>query len=101
GGVVRFTTNKGTRKLRLMREYQRVALCVQLAESPYMYVTVEGPVTKIEAADVERDMRPIAYRYLGAYNGERYIESLGGEAAADNSVLVCMRPERWYSADYS
>jgi hypothetical protein len=52
-------------------------------------------------SDVERDVRPLAHRYLGAEFGDRYIESTGGADDRGNNVLVKMRPERWLTTDYS
>jgi len=100
GGEVRFTTGKKSRKVKLLKQAGRFALCVQDEAPPYKYVTVEGPVTAIAAADLNRDVRPLAYRYLGQEAGEQHVQSIGGEAAADDEVVVRMRPERWYSADY-
>ncbi len=100
GGEVRISTQKTSRKLELIKKAGRFTLSVQLAESPYRYVTVEGPLVSLEPTDLERDLRPVAHRYLGEYNGDRYVESIGGDAAADNSILIRMRPERWFSADY-
>ena len=62
-------------------------------------VSVEGPVVAIEPADVERDRRPLARRYLGAQRGDRYIEETRGEYAGN--VLVRMLPQRWLTVDYA
>lgn len=99
GGEVRISTGKNSRKVSLLAQYGRLSLCVQDEKPPYRYVTVEGPVT-IEAADLERDIRPLAYRYLGSHDGEQYIESIGGDMAADDEVVIRLCPEHWYSADY-
>jgi hypothetical protein len=37
-------------------------------------VSVEGPITATEVADLEWDLRRLAQRYLGVYTGDRYIE---------------------------
>ena len=39
----------------------------------------------------------MAHRYFGAELGDLYIESIKGEA----SLTWTMRPERWWSVDYS
>lgn len=65
----------------------------------YRYVSVEGPIVAVDPADVERDLRPLARRYLGAHEGDAYIESTR-EEHSDN-VLVRMRPERWLAVDFS
>ena len=64
----------------------------------YKYVSVEGPIVAVEAADLERDRRPLARRYLGAELGDRYIEDTRDVAGY---VLIRMRPERWLTVDYT
>ena len=58
---------------------------------PYKYVSVEGPIVAIEAADLERHRRPLAHHYLGLGVGDRYIESTRDLVVA----LFRMHPERW------
>lgn len=100
-GEVHVWTGGNTRKARLIREAGRFSLVVQDPRPPYKYVSVEGPLVDIEPAQLERDIRPLAHRYLGIDEGERYIDSLGGDSAGQGDILVRMRPERWLSADYS
>ena len=52
----------------------------------------------VEAADLERDRRPLARRYLGTELGDRYLENTRDVVG---SVLVRMRPERWRTVDYA
>jgi uncharacterized protein len=99
GGELRIVTAKTSRKAQLLRHAGRFSVCVQTEILPYKYVSVEGPVVAIEAADVERDRRPLARRYLGAQKGDRYIEETRGEYAG--SVLVRMLPQRWLTVDYA
>jgi PPOX class probable F420-dependent enzyme len=99
GGELRVATGKHSRKGRLLAHAGRFSLCVQTETPPYQYVSVEGPITAIEAADVERDVRPVARRYLGAQEGDRFIERTR-EVHAD-SIVIRMRPERWLTADYA
>jgi PPOX class probable F420-dependent enzyme len=100
GGELRLVTERDSRKGRLLAQARRCSLCVQSETPPYQYVSVEGPVVALEDADLERDVRPLARRYLGRELGDRYVESTGGEEARGGSVLVRMRPERWLSVDY-
>jgi hypothetical protein len=72
---------------------------VQTETPPYRYVSVEGPITAIAAVDVERDARPLARRYLGVEEGDRFLERTR-EVYAD-SIVIRMRPERWLTADYA
>jgi nitroimidazol reductase NimA-like FMN-containing flavoprotein (pyridoxamine 5'-phosphate oxidase superfamily) len=98
GGEVRIITGRTSRKGKLLERAGRFTLCVQTETLPYKYVSVEGLIVAVEAANLERDRRPLARRYLGTELGDRYIEStrdlVGG-------VLVRMRPERWLTVDYA
>lgn len=93
-------TERGSRKGRLLEQARRLSLCAQTETPPYRYVSVEGPVVSIAPADLERDMRPLAHRYLGRELGDRYIEATGGAGARAENVVVRMRPARWLSVDY-
>jgi nitroimidazol reductase NimA-like FMN-containing flavoprotein (pyridoxamine 5'-phosphate oxidase superfamily) len=99
GGELRIVTGKASRKGRLLDRAGRFSLCVQTEIPPYRYVSVEGPIIAIEAADVERDVRPLARRYLGREGGDAYIASTRDEHV--DNVLVRMRPERWLTVDYA
>ena len=99
GGELRLITGRHSRKGRLLADAGRCSLCVQTETPPYRYVSVEGPITAIEAVDVERDLRPLARRYLGAEEGDSFVEQMR-ESQAEN-ILIRMRPERWLTADYS
>ena len=97
GGEVRFVTFERAKKVEFLRSEKRLTLCVQTESSPYKYVSVEGPIVGMDLADVERDVRPIAHRYLGQVEGDAYIQETSGE----DELLVRMKPERWSTADYS
>ncbi|MDJ0850419.1 MAG: pyridoxamine 5'-phosphate oxidase family protein [Myxococcota bacterium] len=99
GGELWIVTGRASRKGVLLEKAARFSLCAQTEAPPYKYVSVEGPITAIEAAELERDERPLAHRYLGPELGDRYIEATGGAERGDN-VLVKMRPERWLTTDY-
>lgn len=98
GGEVRVITARMSRKGRLLERAGRFSLCAQTETPPYKYVSVEGPIVAIETADLERDRRPLARRYLGEVVGDWYIESTRD---AVGNVLVRMRPERWLTVDYA
>ena len=98
GGEVRVITARASQKGKLLERAGRFSLCAQTETQPYKYVSVEGPIVAIEAADLERDRRPLARRYLGAELGDRYIESTRDLVG---NVLVRMRPERWFTVDYA
>jgi nitroimidazol reductase NimA-like FMN-containing flavoprotein (pyridoxamine 5'-phosphate oxidase superfamily) len=98
GGEVRIITARGSRKGKLLERAGRFSLCAQTEMPPYKYVSVEGPIVAVEVADLERDRRPLARRYLGAERGDRYIESTRDVVG---NVLIRMRPERWLTVDYA
>ena len=99
GGEVRLVTGRASRKGRLLERAGRFSLCAQTEAPPYKYASVEGPVISMEPADVERDLRPLARRYLGVEGGDAYVAATRDEHA--DNVLVRMRPERWLTADFS
>jgi hypothetical protein len=99
GGELRVVTPRTSRKARLLRHAGRFSVCVQTETLPYKYVSVEGPVVAIEPADLERDRRPLAHRYLGVQRGDRYVEETRGQSIG--SVLVRMLPQRWLTVDYA
>jgi nitroimidazol reductase NimA-like FMN-containing flavoprotein (pyridoxamine 5'-phosphate oxidase superfamily) len=101
GGELRVVTARTSRKARLLQRAGRFSVCAQTETPPYKYVSVEGPVVAIEPADLERDRRPLAHRYLGALTGDRYIERTRGQPSHIENVLVRMLPERWLTVDYA
>jgi hypothetical protein len=100
-GEFHIWTGGNSRKARLLREAGRFSLCVQQETPPYKYVSAEGPVVTIEPIQLERDLRPLVYRYLGAEEGANFMGGLGGSSAGTGDILVRMKPERWLSEDYS
>src|SRR5262245_13930962 len=99
GGQVEFITDRASRKGRQLKVGAPLALCAQVETPPYKYVTVEGVVTALDPVDVQRDLVPIAQRYLGPEQGAAYAKQLAADMGA--SVLVRMRPDRWRTVDYS
>jgi len=98
GGTLRFVTGANSRKAVLLRAAGRIGFCVQSETPPYQYVSVEGPVT-LGTPDHEADVRQVAIRYLGAQMGEMYLAMMAADP--EPTVLVELRPERWYSVDYA
>lgn len=98
GGDVWVVTGADSLKTKLLQKAQRFSLCAQTETPPlYSYVSVEGPVVSVDPADLEADQRPMAHRYFGSELGDLYIASVEGES----SLKWTMRPERWWSVDYS
>ena len=98
GGEVRFAIGEASRKTGLLRRAGRASLCAQTETAPYLYVTVEGP-TVFDTVDFERDTREMAIRYLGPKMGEAYLAAAYPNGTT-SEVLVRLRPERWWSADF-
>ena len=101
GGELRVVTGQGSRKGRLLARAGRFSLCAQTETAPYKYASVEGAIISTQPADIERDVRPLARRYLGAEMGDRYIEQTRNLPEHADSVLIRMRPERWLTADFA
>lgn len=99
GGEITFITGRDSRKMALIRAAGRVSLVAQEAALPYRYVSVEGPVVGFEDPARPEDRRAMAERYLGAEGGAEYLEAT--KDAADTMVLTRVRPERWYTRDYT
>ena len=99
GGEVKLVTGRTSRKGRLLERNRRFSLCAQTETPPYKYVSVEGPIVGFEDADVERDLRPLARRYLGPRMGDEYVQAT--RAQHGDNVLLRMRPDRWLAVDFA
>jgi nitroimidazol reductase NimA-like FMN-containing flavoprotein (pyridoxamine 5'-phosphate oxidase superfamily) len=99
GGELRVVTARTSRKGQLLARSGRFSLCAQTETAPYKYVSVEGPIVAIEEAHLERDLRPLARRYLGPEMGDQYVERTASEHG--DNVLIRMRPERWLTVDFA
>ena len=98
GGLVWIITGADSVKGRLLQAAGRFSLCAQTEEPPfYKYVSVEGPIVDVAPAELEADRRPLAHRYFGSELGDLYVESNEG----DGCLKFSMRPERWWTVDYS
>ena len=98
GGPVWFVTADNSLKAKLLDRAGRFSLCAQTedASGGYKYVSVEGPVISARPAELEKDLRPLAHRYLGAEQGDAYIKGMGS-----GGTFYAMSPERWRSEDYA
>jgi uncharacterized protein len=96
GGDILVNTGVKSRKTKLIERAGVVSLVVQREEPPYQYVVVEGTVVDT-AKPAPTDVREtIAIRYLGEDLGREFVRGMG-----DDTVLFTIRPDRWFSADYS
>jgi nitroimidazol reductase NimA-like FMN-containing flavoprotein (pyridoxamine 5'-phosphate oxidase superfamily) len=101
GGEVCVWTSPETRKARLLANTQRISFCVQETTPPYYkYVSIEGPFTILKV-DLERDIHQLAIRYYGPENGERYFFDVSKGENWKKDILICIKPERWLTVDYS
>jgi nitroimidazol reductase NimA-like FMN-containing flavoprotein (pyridoxamine 5'-phosphate oxidase superfamily) len=98
GGTLRFVTGARSRKATLIKAAGRIGFCVQSEQPPYQYVSVEG-LASFGEPDYERDVREVAIRYLGEQMAQMYLAMMAADP--EPTVLVSMKPERWYSVDYS
>jgi PPOX class probable F420-dependent enzyme len=99
GGEIAFITGRDSRKMALVRKAGRVSVVAQEGVMPYRYASVEGPVVAIEEPARQEDRWTMAERYLGPQVAAQYMEAT--KAVAETMVLVRVRPERWYTRDYS
>ena len=97
GAGVWVITADNSLKARHLLAAGRFSLVAQSEEPPaYRYVSVDGSVVETRAADLERDLRPMARRYLGNEMGDQYANATG---VAGQTVFV-MQPEKWRTVDY-
>jgi nitroimidazol reductase NimA-like FMN-containing flavoprotein (pyridoxamine 5'-phosphate oxidase superfamily) len=98
GGLVKVITPAGARKVRLIEEAGRFALCAQVAVTDdYRYVSVEGPVTEIRPAS-KREGYEMAARYMGPDRATDYVNA--AETTAAGNVAIHLRPQRWNTVDF-
>jgi nitroimidazol reductase NimA-like FMN-containing flavoprotein (pyridoxamine 5'-phosphate oxidase superfamily) len=98
GGLVKVITAPGQRKVRLIEEAGRFALCAQLAEvEDYRYVSVEGPVTEIRPAS-RQERYDMAARYMGPDQATDYVNAT--DKTESGNIVIHMRPERWNTFDF-
>lgn len=99
GGEITIVTRPETRKAKLISTGSRVAFVVQAEDLPPKYVSVECRVVSVTPADVDRDVRPLARKYLGHDVGNGYIDATRPNGTT-NEVVIRIRPERWFSRDF-
>jgi hypothetical protein len=97
GGTVDIVTSPTSAKGEALAKAGRFSLVAQREPLPYRYVSVEGPIVATDPCDLERDLRPLAIRYLGDAAGSAYAD--GWLALDPGATTFRMRPERWLSYD--
>ena len=84
-------------KARCLGEAGRFSLVAQVETPPaYQYISVEGPIVETRAAELERDLRPMAHRYFGQEMGDAYVAGSPNQG----QLLFRMQPQRWRTVDY-
>ena len=99
GAEIVVVTRPQARKAALLVAGARVAFCVQTEDLPPKYVSVRGRVVSAAPADVERDVKPVVRKYLGAEMGDAYVD--GTRPNGTDEIVVRIRPTRWYSRDFA
>ncbi len=95
GGEVWMVMSDSSLKGKLLKNCQRISLCVQNEQAPYAYVSVEGPFAI--AARTDEQILHMASRYLGDDLGRQYAAASEG---GDDSIMVSITPETWFTVDY-
>ena len=96
GGEPWVLTGADSRKAQLIRAAGRFTLMVDRTEPTVRYVSVEGPVARIEPG-TDAHLVEITKRYLPPGRAEEYLAFARAELGPQ--VVIALRPERWLSAD--
>lgn len=96
GGELWMITQNTSIKGKLLAMADRISLCVQTEVAPYQYVSIEGPFSISESTPEQ--LLSMAVRYLGEEQGKAYADSSGD---GEGSIVVRVKPETWYTVDYS
>jgi uncharacterized protein len=94
------TMGRKARKTDLIQRAGVVSLCVQHAEFPYKYVTVEGTVVRVDQPPEADQMLAIVRRYLPEDAAQAFVKAELGRLST-TLVLFTIRPDRWLTADFS
>lgn len=93
-GKVLFHTGPDSKKMRNLRQNDRVSIVVDTKVAPYKVVIVEG--TAAELPEDKALSREVAIHYLGREQGERY-----SSGSNEPSTLVAVTPTKVISWDYA
>lgn len=96
GGDVWILTGVNSRKARRINQAGRLTLMVERLQPTVRYVTVEGPVTRVEAMP-DAALWEMAERYLPGDKVRSYVAF--SQAEHGEQQVITMRPEHWLSAD--
>ncbi|BBZ09000.1 pyridoxamine 5'-phosphate oxidase [Mycolicibacterium doricum] len=96
GGQPWVLTGAGSRKHRLIEAAGYFSMMVERLEPTVRYVTVDGPVSRIEPG-TDDHLVEVAKRYLPPEAVETYLEMARREHG--ESVVIHLRPQHWISSD--
>jgi nitroimidazol reductase NimA-like FMN-containing flavoprotein (pyridoxamine 5'-phosphate oxidase superfamily) len=96
GGQPWVLTGLGSRKHRLIEAAGHFSLMAERVAPTVRYVSVDGPVSRIEPATDEQ-LVELTKRYLSPEKVEPYLEFARREHG--ESVVIHLRPEHWLSSD--
>jgi Pyridoxamine 5'-phosphate oxidase len=96
GGEAWVLTEAGSRKAQLIQAAGRFTLMVERVVPTVRYVSVEGPVTRVNPGTDEL-LLEITERYLPPEKVPAYLEFASAELG--EQVAIYLRPQRWLSAD--
>lgn len=96
GGEPWVLTGAGSRKHRLIEAAGRFTLMVERVEPSVRYVSVDGPVSRIETGTDEL-LVEVTKRYLPPDRVAGYLDYARSQLG--ENVVISLRPEHWLSAD--
>ncbi|MGK3201481.1 pyridoxamine 5'-phosphate oxidase family protein [Amycolatopsis sp. MEPSY49] len=96
GGELWVRTSPRSRKLKAIEAAGRFSLLAQRSSPTVRYVSVEGPVPRIEP-DTPARAREMASRYLPPEKVDEYLEFERDQVG--EHIVVFLRPEHWLSLD--
>jgi len=96
GGEPWILTEAGSRKVRLIEATGFFTLMVERLEPTVRYVSVDGPVRRIEPG-TDAQIEEMTRRYLSGDAAEKYVEFAHQNLGAH--VAIYMQPQHWLSAD--
>ena len=83
-------------KGKALHKAKAYTMVVQDTDSPRRYVSVEGPVVEERPAERERDLRPLARRYMSPEDADKYVASYQDGAFGH---MYVMSPRVWLTND--
>ena len=94
-GKLLFHTGEGSKKMRNLRQNNRISVVVDSKTAPYKVVVIEGTTTASPGDPALA--REIAIHYLGPQRGEQYAAANAGAPG----TLVAVTPTKVISWDYA